>query len=52
MITLIPLVVAIVLLVSTDRFYVWPWAIGALMLVVNLFLSWGEILDAIMGRKK
>lgn len=52
LITLVPLVVATILLVSSDRFYPWLWAIGGLMLLVNLFLSWGEILDKVMGRSK
>lgn len=52
LITFVPLGVAVTLLLTADRFYVWLWAIGGLMFLVNLFLSWSEILDALMGRRK
>jgi len=51
-ISLLPLGVALVLLFSLDRFYFWLWGVGAAMCLINLFVSWGEILDAVMGRKK
>lgn len=52
LITLVPLGIVAVQLLAFGGFHIWLLAIGGLMFVVNLFLSWGEILDAITGRKK
>ena len=33
-------------------FEVWLFGVGVLLLVINLFLTWNEILDVIMPRKR
>jgi hypothetical protein len=52
LITLLPLGVALVLLVAAERFYYWIWGVGVAMFFINLFVSWGEILDKLMPRKR
>jgi len=52
LITIVPLGVALALLVALERFYFWIWGVALAMFVVNFFLSWGEILDKLMPRRR
>jgi hypothetical protein len=33
---------------ALGRVWIWVWAIGGVMTLVNLFLSWRDILDRLM----
>jgi hypothetical protein len=51
LIAFIPIVAGLIRL-ATGWFWPWAFAIGGLMVLVNLFLSWGEILDRLLPRRK
>lgn len=50
LICLIPIGIAIVML-ANGRFMYWLWGIGGVLCLINLYLTWNEILDRFMPRK-
>ncbi|MCC6464305.1 MAG: hypothetical protein IT463_03070 [Planctomycetes bacterium] len=51
LICLIPLGIAVGMLAS-GKFWPWGFAVGGILTLINLFLSWGEILDRFFPRRK
>lgn len=50
LVCLIPLTIAGIML-ANGRFMYWLWGIGGVLTLINLYLTWNEILDHIMPRK-